>query len=406
MTSPFSAFTTCHCRPFELRHVQRLAVGRDRQPVGAAFVRLVPDRLARTRRRSRSLRERGDVDAPGRALAAIPFTFSAGLPVGDGPGGDPPDEPVALVDVEHEHADAAVLHVVPRCPGWRRRADAARAAPAIARAAPPTCRARGGRGGRGDVAWREWGDEGRRANVPQGWFDSPDILALRTKERGSGNCDHAGRAGSSRIARLMAGTSLTAACSPADCSPLDRSAGSPLAARQVQIPRLAALARDDSGSLRSLGMTGSARSALPGMPPRRPHPLIPSLPQSLSPSFPHSLIPHYSSISAPSSHTRSGGILKYCVARRALRDRTREQALAPDRHARPAASRAASRGRGRTSCSAGIDVEALRRAAGRAPRAPPDPRRSRGAPITRSTFGATRLDRHAILVRARGPPRP
>jgi len=72
---------------------------------------------------------------------------------------------------------------------------------------------------------------------------------------------------SPRFARRWA--QLTARRSDVRCSPLDGSTahGSPHAARQVRIPRLAPLARDDEGSLRSLGMTarpsGNRRRAAP-----------------------------------------------------------------------------------------------------------------------------------------------
>ena len=100
-------------RPFERRHVQHAAVRREGQPIAAAVVRAVPQhRVGRQIEREHALDACSRTAGRSRALAAMPFTFSGSSPAGSVHRRDPAHEAVAVVHVEDEHADAAVLDVV------------------------------------------------------------------------------------------------------------------------------------------------------------------------------------------------------------------------------------------------------------------------------------------------------
>ncbi len=99
-------------RPFELRHVKRLAIRSDGRPVAAAFVCLVPNLLARNRFNADHTGDVGDVDMARFRTGANAFDVIGLLALLVFPSRNALHHFVSVVDVVNEHADAAVLFVI------------------------------------------------------------------------------------------------------------------------------------------------------------------------------------------------------------------------------------------------------------------------------------------------------
>ena len=100
-------------RSFERRHIQE-SCRPARSPVGRSRRRRLDPRSILSVARSKAAIRLIVVtySRPVAALAAMPLTFSGSLPGATSNGRDAAHEPVAVIHVEDEDADAAVLDVV------------------------------------------------------------------------------------------------------------------------------------------------------------------------------------------------------------------------------------------------------------------------------------------------------
>ena len=99
-------------RSLERRNVERLAVWRHRQPVGASVVFLVPEHPIGREVDRRDALDRGHEQAAGLLAGDHAFDVFRLLSGHLGKRRDPSDERVTVVHVVDDHADAAVLDVV------------------------------------------------------------------------------------------------------------------------------------------------------------------------------------------------------------------------------------------------------------------------------------------------------
>src|SRR5207244_6588973 len=89
-----------------------LAVGRDGQPVAAAFDDLVPDHFPADDIERRHAADGCDIDSAGLRACRDALDILRLFARGNGPRWDALDEPVPIVHIENQDSDAAILHIV------------------------------------------------------------------------------------------------------------------------------------------------------------------------------------------------------------------------------------------------------------------------------------------------------
>src|SRR5256885_347639 len=97
---------------FERRNIKDFSVRRDGEPVGAALVGFFPDFLFAEEIETSYALDGTDVELTGLCACSDAFYVFGGLAGRHVPGGNPPDEFVAGVNVVDQNADSTVLQVV------------------------------------------------------------------------------------------------------------------------------------------------------------------------------------------------------------------------------------------------------------------------------------------------------
>ncbi len=100
-------------RPLERRHVEQCAVGRECHAIAAAFELFLPEQPIRGQVDAAEPPDRAHIETAGPAVCRDPLDVLGRLAFRRRERRDAPDELVSLVDVEDQHADPAVLDVVP-----------------------------------------------------------------------------------------------------------------------------------------------------------------------------------------------------------------------------------------------------------------------------------------------------